>query len=44
MEKIVIASRNKKKIEEIKRIIEGLNIELLSVDNFPNLEEVVKMV
>lgn len=42
MEKIVIASRNKKKIEEIKRIIEGLNIELLSVDNFPNLEEVVE--
>lgn len=40
--KIVIASRNKKKIEELKRILEGLNIKLLSIDDFPHLEEVVE--
>ncbi|WP_353683412.1 XTP/dITP diphosphatase [Thermodesulfovibrio sp. 3907-1M] len=39
---IVIASRNKKKIEELKRILEGLSIELLSVNNFPHLGEVVE--
>ncbi len=39
---IVIASRNKKKIEELKRILEGLNTKLLSMDDFPELEEVVE--
>ncbi len=39
---IVIASRNKKKIEELKRILEGLSIEILSVNNFPHIEEVVE--
>lgn len=39
---IVIASRNKKKIEELKRILKGLPIEILSVNDFPNLEEVVE--
>lgn len=39
---IVIASRNKKKIEELRRILQGLPIEILSVDDFPHLEEVVE--
>lgn len=39
---IVIASRNKKKIEELKRILQGLPIEILSIDDFPNLEEVIE--
>ncbi len=39
---LVIASRNKKKIEELKRILEGLNVRLLSMDDFPELEEVVE--
>ncbi len=39
---IVIASRNKKKIEELRRILQGLPIEILSVDDFPHLEEVIE--
>ncbi len=39
---IVIASRNKKKVEELQRILEKLNIKLLSVNDFPHLEEVVE--
>ncbi|MCX8031753.1 MAG: hypothetical protein N3A59_09295 [Thermodesulfovibrionales bacterium] len=39
---IVIASRNKKKIEELKRILEGLNIKLLSINDFSGLEEVIE--
>jgi len=38
--KIVLASRNKKKIEELKRLLEGIDIELLSANDFPYLEEV----
>ncbi len=38
--KIVIASKNRKKIEELKRILEGLNITILSVHDFPDLDEV----
>ncbi|MCS7214680.1 MAG: XTP/dITP diphosphatase [Thermodesulfovibrio sp.] len=38
--KIVIASRNKKKTEELKRILEELDITILSVDDFHGLEEV----
>lgn len=40
--KIVIASRNRKKIEELRRILEGLNITLLSANDFPYLEEVIE--
>ncbi len=32
---IVLATRNKKKIEEIKRIVEGMQISLLTLDDFP---------
>lgn len=40
--KLVIASRNKKKIEELKRILKDLDITILSVNDFPNLEEVIE--
>jgi XTP/dITP diphosphohydrolase len=37
---IVIATRNKKKIEEIRRILEGLDVTLYSLDDFPGCPEV----
>lgn len=40
--KIVVASRNKKKVEELRRILEGPNLTLLSINDFPELEEVVE--
>lgn len=40
--KIVLASRNKKKIEELRRILKNLDVELLSVNDFPHLEEVIE--
>jgi XTP/dITP diphosphohydrolase len=39
---IVLATRNKKKIEEIKRITAGLPITILSLDNFPDCPETVE--
>jgi XTP/dITP diphosphohydrolase len=39
---IVLATRNKKKIEEIKRIIPDLPITILSLDNFPDCPETVE--
>lgn len=40
--KIVLASKNKKKIEELRRILKDLDVELLSVNDFPHLEEVIE--
>ncbi len=40
--KIVLATRNKKKIEEIKRISADLPITILSLDNFPDCPETVE--
>jgi len=37
---IVLATRNKKKIEEIKRIVEGISISILTFEDFPRLPEV----
>jgi XTP/dITP diphosphohydrolase len=37
---IVLATRNKNKIEEILRIIEGLGITILSLNDFPSCPEV----
>lgn len=37
---IVIATRNRKKVEEIKRITEGMPITLLSIDDFPGCPDV----
>jgi XTP/dITP diphosphohydrolase len=39
---IVLATRNKKKIEEIKRITADLPVTILSLDNFPNCPETVE--
>ncbi len=39
---IVLATRNKKKIEEIKRITVDLPVTILSLDNFPNCPETVE--
>lgn len=39
---IVLATRNKKKIEEIARITAGLPIAILSLDDFPNCPKVVE--
>jgi XTP/dITP diphosphohydrolase len=37
---IVLATRNKKKVEEIKRITEGMPIKVLTIDDFPGCPEV----
>lgn len=37
---LVIATRNKKKIEEIRRILEGITVGLYSLDDFPGCPEV----
>ncbi|MBI5187602.1 MAG: XTP/dITP diphosphatase [Nitrospirae bacterium] len=37
---IVLATRNKKKIEEIKRITEGMAISIFTLDDFPGCPEV----
>ena len=40
MEEIVLATRNINKVKEIKEILKGLNIKLLSLENFPHAPEV----
>ncbi|MEQ9264618.1 MAG: RdgB/HAM1 family non-canonical purine NTP pyrophosphatase [Balneolaceae bacterium] len=40
MDKLVLASRNKNKIEEMRAIVSNLGIEVLSALDFPHLEEV----
>ena len=37
---IVVATRNRKKVREIKRILEGLDVELFTMDEFPACPEV----
>src|SRR5271169_3475968 len=39
---IVLATRNKKKIEEIRRITADLSITILSLDNFPDCPETIE--
>lgn len=39
---IVLATRNKKKIEEIRRITASLAVSILSLDNFPDCPETVE--
>jgi XTP/dITP diphosphohydrolase len=39
---IVLATRNKKKVEEIRRITAGLPINVLSLDDFPDCSETVE--
>lgn len=40
--KIVLATRNRKKVEEIRRVMEGKGISFLSLDDFPECPEVVE--
>jgi XTP/dITP diphosphohydrolase len=40
MNKLILASRNKNKIEEMKELVAHLGIEILSALDFPELEEV----
>lgn len=40
MDKLVLATRNKNKIEEMQALVSGLGIEILSTLDFPELEEV----
>lgn len=42
MKKIVLASRNPDKIQELREILKSLDIELLSSADFPDLEEVIE--
>jgi XTP/dITP diphosphohydrolase len=37
---LVVATRNRKKIEEIRRILEGLDVALLTLEDFPGCPEV----
>jgi XTP/dITP diphosphohydrolase len=37
---IVLATRNKKKVEEIQRILEGMDINILTLNDFPECPEV----
>ena len=40
--KIVLATRNKKKLQEMQRIFSGTGIEFLTLDSFPGCPEVVE--
>lgn len=42
LDKLVLASQNPHKIEEMKQILSPLGIEVLSSKNFPNLKEVIE--
>ena len=42
MDRLVLASRNKNKIEEMKALVSGLGIDVLSTLDFHELEEVVE--
>lgn len=42
IDKIILASRNPDKIREFRRMLANFNIELLTPDDFPDLEEVVE--
>ena len=39
---ILIATRNRKKVEEFRRILSDLNVQLLSLDDFPSCPDVVE--
>jgi len=42
LKKIVIATRNRKKKEELKTLLKGLGVKLLSVSDFKNIPEVIE--
>jgi XTP/dITP diphosphohydrolase len=39
---IVIATRNKKKIEEVRRLLSGLDINIVTIDNYGNMPEIIE--
>ncbi|MEA3328720.1 MAG: XTP/dITP diphosphatase [Candidatus Omnitrophota bacterium] len=39
---LVIATRNKKKMQEIEKILEGFDVKILSLENYPRLPEIVE--
>ena len=42
IEKLVLATRNREKVEEIRELLEDLGIELLSLKDFPDVPEVAE--
>ena len=38
--KVVLATHNRHKVEEIRNILAGLDVELLSLDAFPEIGEI----
>ena len=40
MQELLIATRNKKKLEEIKDILKDLNLKITSIDDYPDLPQV----
>lgn len=42
MKKIVIASKNEGKIKEIKNFLHGLNVEILTLNDFPDISEITE--
>jgi XTP/dITP diphosphohydrolase len=40
--KIVFASRNEGKVKEIKAMLEGMGIDLVSLNNYPNVPEIIE--
>jgi XTP/dITP diphosphohydrolase len=42
MKKIVIASRNEGKIKEIKNFLHGLDVEILTLNDFPEISEITE--
>ncbi|MDD5506033.1 MAG: RdgB/HAM1 family non-canonical purine NTP pyrophosphatase [Candidatus Omnitrophica bacterium] len=42
MTQLLVATRNKKKLSEIKEILKGINLELLSLDNYKDAPQVLE--
>ena len=42
IERLVLATRNRGKVEEIRELLEGFGIELLSLEDFPDVPEVLE--
>jgi XTP/dITP diphosphohydrolase len=42
MLELVLATRNKKKVEEMERLLEGMPVRLYSLDDFPECPEVIE--
>lgn len=42
IEKLVLATRNRGKVEEIRELLSGLGIEILSLEDFPDVPEVLE--